>query len=70
MRSLVEKYGLKKWSYIASFLKGRLGKQCRERWFNHLNPDIKKTAFTNEEDQIIVEAHTVCTLPPLNPPPS
>jgi myb proto-oncogene protein len=21
---------------------GRIGKQCRERWHNHLNPDIKK----------------------------
>jgi hypothetical protein len=28
---LVAKYGLKKWSLISSHLKGRLGKQCRER---------------------------------------
>lgn len=28
---LVEKYGPEKWSYIASFLPGRIGKQCRER---------------------------------------
>ena len=54
---LVAKYGVKKWSFIASHLTGRLGKQCRERWFNHLNPDIKKEAWTEEEDRIIVEAH-------------
>lgn len=54
---LVARYGLKKWSMIASHLKGRLGKQCRERWYNHLNPDIKKDAWSNEEDQIIVQAH-------------
>ena len=35
---LVKKYGAKKWSLIASNLPGRIGKQCRERWHNHLNP--------------------------------
>jgi len=29
---LVNKYGIKSWSFIARQLKGRLGKQCRERW--------------------------------------
>jgi len=29
---LVKKYGIKSWSFIARQLKGRLGKQCRERW--------------------------------------
>jgi len=28
---LVYKYGAKRWSVIASHLKGRIGKQCRER---------------------------------------
>ena len=39
---LVQKHGAKKWSLIASNLPGRIGKQCRERWHNHLNPAIKK----------------------------
>lgn len=55
--NLVAKYGLKKWSLIASHLKGRLGKQCRERWYNHLNPDIKKDAWSPEEDRIIIASH-------------
>ena len=54
---LVEKYGQKKWSTIAKELGGRLGKQCRERWYNHLNPDIKKGNWTEEEDSIIIESH-------------
>lgn len=54
---LVEKYGPKKWTLIARHLRGRIGKQCRERWHNHLNPEIKKTAWTEAEDRIIVEAH-------------
>eukprot|EP01083_Nonionella_stella_P055980 147631_1 len=36
---LVQKYGPKKWSLIARHLPGRIGKQCRERWHNHLNPE-------------------------------
>jgi myb proto-oncogene protein len=54
---LVERYGPKKWTLIARHLKGRIGKQCRERWHNHLNPNIKKTAWTDEEDKIIYQAH-------------
>lgn len=54
---LVKIHGQKKWSLIARELKGRLGKQCRERWYNHLNPAINKSEWTQEEDEIIMEAH-------------
>ncbi|KAI7792545.1 myb-related protein A isoform X1 [Triplophysa rosa] len=54
---LVHKYGPKRWSVIAKHLQGRIGKQCRERWHNHLNPEVKKSSWTQEEDHIIYEAH-------------
>ncbi len=54
---LVRIHGQKKWSLIARELQGRLGKQCRERWYNHLNPDINKSEWTTEEDKTIIEAH-------------
>jgi Myb-like DNA-binding domain len=54
---LVQIHGTKKWSFIARQLNGRLGKQCRERWYNHLNPDINKGEWTDEEDRILLEAH-------------
>lgn len=54
---LVARYGPKKWTLIARNLRGRIGKQCRERWHNHLNPNIKKTAWTEDEDKIIYQAH-------------
>lgn len=54
---LVKQYGAKKWSLIASNLPGRIGKQCRERWHNHLDPDICKEAWTEEEDRTILECH-------------
>mmetsp|Transcript_11445 Transcript_11445/g.41879 ORF Transcript_11445/g.41879 Transcript_11445/m.41879 type:complete len:627 (-) Transcript_11445:2397-4277(-) len=55
--SLVKQHGPKKWSVIAQYLPGRIGKQCRERWHNHLNPDIRRDAWTEEEDGILIEAH-------------
>mmetsp|Transcript_14390 Transcript_14390/g.22840 ORF Transcript_14390/g.22840 Transcript_14390/m.22840 type:complete len:355 (-) Transcript_14390:164-1228(-) len=56
--AMVQKYGVKKWSLIAQHVGGRLGKQCRERWYNHLNPDICKKAWTEAEDDVIIQAHS------------
>ncbi|XP_071020946.1 v-myb avian myeloblastosis viral oncogene homolog-like 2a isoform X3 [Oncorhynchus clarkii lewisi] len=56
---LVSKYGTKQWAMVARHLKGRQGKQCRERWHNHLNPDVKKSSWTPDEDLIIYKAHCV-----------
>ncbi|XP_051140679.1 transcription factor MYB98 [Andrographis paniculata] len=54
---LVEKHGVRKWSSIAKMLPGRIGKQCRERWHNHLKPNIKKDRWSEEEDKKLIEAH-------------
>ncbi|KAG4951371.1 hypothetical protein JHK82_044279 [Glycine max] len=54
---LVERFGFKKWSHIARLLNGRVGKQCRERWHNHLRPNIRKESWNEEEDRILIEAH-------------
>lgn len=56
---MVMKYGAKNWSAIARHLPGRIGKQCRERWHNHLNPDIKKERWNDTEDSIIVYCHKI-----------
>ncbi|XP_028773036.1 transcription factor MYB3R-3 [Neltuma alba] len=56
---LVSKYGPAKWSMIAKSLPGRIGKQCRERWHNHLNPEIKKDAWTLEEELALMNAHRI-----------
>lgn len=45
------------WSEIAAYLPGRAGKQCRERWHNHLDPTVQKGPWTEEEDKIIFEQH-------------
>ncbi|KAK5772461.1 hypothetical protein PVK06_048750 [Gossypium arboreum] len=37
----------------------RCGKSCRLRWANHLRPNLKKGAFSPEEERIIVELHAI-----------
>ena len=54
---LVEKNGPQKWTFIADHLPGRIGKQCRERWHNHLNPRIKKSSWSDEEEWLLFLHH-------------
>lgn len=52
---LVEKYGNVNWTLIAEQLTSRTGKQCRERYHNHLQDNIKKGEWSEEEDRLIIE---------------
>jgi hypothetical protein len=50
LKEWVRMEGPNKWSQCAEFILGRSGKQCRERWFNTLNPQVKKGNWDIEED--------------------
>ncbi|CAG9313420.1 MYBL2_2 [Blepharisma stoltei] len=58
LRDLVTQYGTKNWAFISRNLNEALhdshcirkGKHCRERWHNHLNPDLNKGEWSYEED--------------------
>ena len=54
----VNKHGPSNWPRLAEILKVRSPKQCRERWFNHLDPNLSKESWTREEDLTILEQHT------------
>eukprot|EP01035_Chromulina_nebulosa_P057296 gene57296-78507_t len=58
VKSMVLTYGVGniKWSAISQRLPGRIGKQCRERWFNHLDPVIKRTEWTPAEEMILYQS--------------
>ena len=56
IRQWVGTNGATKWASLAESLRGRTAKQCRERWCNHLDPNIRKDPWSPEEDQIIVDA--------------
>jgi len=53
---LIEKYGTKNWRVIATHLKERLPKQCRERWINHLDPSIIKGKLTEDEWNLVLSS--------------
>jgi hypothetical protein len=46
-----------RWSEIAVVVGARLGKQCRERWTNHLDPSVRKDGWTAEEDALLDILH-------------
>lgn len=56
MLALIEEHGTTgKWVLISSIMGNRSTKQCRERYGNHLRPDIRKGNWTKEEDELIDE---------------
>lgn len=48
-----------KWSQIADQLPGRIGEHVRDRYVNFLDPDLKKTPWTKEEDKILYEQQKI-----------
>ena len=58
--SLVHQYGTENWTLISNEMNqifkkaNRSGKQCRERWHNHLDPNIIKEFWTEEEEKILL----------------
>jgi hypothetical protein len=64
MRHLVEENGTKQWTVISDKLNkffplaNRTGKQCRERWHNHLNPGINKEIWSLQEEITLFTYHS------------
>jgi pre-mRNA-splicing factor CDC5/CEF1 len=51
LKAAVMKYGKNQWSRIASLLHRKSAKQCKARWFEWLDPSIKKTDWARPEDE-------------------
>ncbi|XP_010551746.1 PREDICTED: transcription factor MYB86-like [Tarenaya hassleriana] len=56
----IAKYGHGSWSSVPK-LAGlrRCGKSCRLRWINYLRPDLKRGAFSQEEQNLIIHLHAL-----------
>ena len=54
LKAAVMKYGLNQWPRISSLLVRKSSKQCKERWYNWLDPKLKKTEWTKEEDEQLI----------------
>lgn len=59
LKELVGLYGPQNWNLIAQKLEGRSGKSCRLRWFNQLDPRINRKAFSEEEEERLMQAHEI-----------
>ncbi|KAL8493489.1 hypothetical protein ACS0TY_024631 [Phlomoides rotata] len=59
LKELVAQFGPQNWNLIAEKLEGRSGKSCRLRWFNQLDPRINRRAFSEEEEERLLSAHSV-----------
>eukprot|EP00301_Raphidiophrys_heterophryoidea_P003051 c11395_g1_i3.p1 GENE.c11395_g1_i3~~c11395_g1_i3.p1 ORF type:complete len:314 (+),score=60.74 c11395_g1_i3:73-1014(+) len=49
------KHGTVNWSAIASHFVARTAKQCRQRWLEHVCPDVRKDEWTADEDRAIMQ---------------
>ncbi|KAL8159123.1 hypothetical protein V2J09_000660 [Rumex salicifolius] len=63
----ITQYGHGCWSSVPKLAEPRImtaglqrcGKSCRLRWINYLRPDLKRGAFSLEEESLIIELHAV-----------
>eukprot|EP00971_Amphidinium_carterae_P131593 2606019-Amphidinium_carterae.1 len=51
LKAAVMKYGLNNWSRVASLLARKSPKQCKARWYEWLDPNVKKTEWTRDEEE-------------------
>ncbi|KAH9949505.1 hypothetical protein B0H21DRAFT_728295 [Amylocystis lapponica] len=47
------------WKTVALSIPGRTNKACRKRWLHSLSPSIKKSAWTTEEDQLLLSLYAL-----------
>ncbi|XVF63192.1 hypothetical protein PTKIN_Ptkin09bG0068400 [Pterospermum kingtungense] len=51
LKAAVMQYGKHQWARISSLLVRKSAEQCKARWYEWLDPSIKKTEWTGEEDE-------------------
>ena len=51
LKAAVMKYGKNQWARVASLMNRKSAKQCKARWYEWLDPSIKKTEWTKEEEE-------------------
>mmetsp|Transcript_18471 Transcript_18471/g.20540 ORF Transcript_18471/g.20540 Transcript_18471/m.20540 type:complete len:776 (-) Transcript_18471:60-2387(-) len=61
LKAAVMKYGKNQWARIASLLARKSAKQCKSRWYEWLDPSIKKTEWSREEEEKLL--HLVKLMP-------
>jgi hypothetical protein len=55
LMNLVQQYGNRNWNQIALQMDQRNARQCKDRWEGFLSPTINKSAWTIEEDILLIQ---------------
>ncbi|KAE9971611.1 hypothetical protein EG328_005483 [Venturia inaequalis] len=51
LKAAISKYGLNQWARVSSLLARKTPKQCKARWSEWLDPQIRKIEWSKEEDE-------------------
>eukprot|EP00500_Bicosoecida_sp_ms1_P013122 CAMPEP_0203829648 /NCGR_PEP_ID=MMETSP0115-20131106/64001_1 /ASSEMBLY_ACC=CAM_ASM_000227 /TAXON_ID=33651 /ORGANISM="Bicosoecid sp, Strain ms1" /LENGTH=115 /DNA_ID=CAMNT_0050738709 /DNA_START=281 /DNA_END=624 /DNA_ORIENTATION=+ len=51
LKAAIMKYGMNQWGRVASLLPRKTPAQCKARWYEWLDPSIKKTEWSREEEE-------------------
>jgi hypothetical protein len=55
MEGLVEQFGTNDWESVARLIPGRSPRQCRERWFTYVAPEVNRMPWSCEEDALLFD---------------
>lgn len=62
---MIEKHGARNWAFISREfsrkygIHNKNGKQCRERWNNHLSPEVSRDSWTAKEEKVLFDLHKI-----------
>jgi hypothetical protein len=57
LNAIVREYGIKDWIKVGSLMRTRNARQCRERYKNYLDPDLRRGGWTIQEDELLEAKH-------------
>ena len=57
LKMLVMRHGTNSWNIVSQFMGNRNPRQCRERWKNYVDPDLRSDPWTPEEDDLLLKKY-------------
>ena len=57
LAAVIAKYGTADWELIANHIPNRNPRQCRDRWYYFLSPEVSKEPWSPEEDNRLLQLY-------------
>ena len=55
LKTLVLENGDDQWEYIATLMRRRNARQCKDRWTRYLSPKINRSEWSPEEERLLIQ---------------